>query len=193
MKRAAVPWLVQWWPRPSCFPPAAAPCSRAAGQQDPPARPGARRWPSGSAAPALAVGVGAASAREIDRLNIRVATALAMRRAIAAASLTRVPASPRRPYRILIDGLPLPEIGYAHEALVDGDAHCQSHRGRGHPRQDRARPPDAAARRAAPRLRLGDQRGLRHRGAPGRAPAAGPHPASPPHLRAARAADPVLF
>src|SRR6476619_565536 len=31
---------------------------------------------------ALAVGIGAASSREIDRLNIRVATALAMRRAI---------------------------------------------------------------------------------------------------------------
>ena len=32
---------------------------------------------------ALGFGVGAASSREIDRLNIRVATALAMRRAIA--------------------------------------------------------------------------------------------------------------
>ncbi len=30
------------------------------------------------------------------------------------------------PHRILIDGLPLPEIGFAHEALVDGDARCQS-------------------------------------------------------------------
>ena len=31
-----------------------------------------------------------------------------------------------RPYRILIDGLPLPESAIAHEALVDGDARCQS-------------------------------------------------------------------
>jgi ribonuclease HII len=27
---------------------------------------------------------------------------------------------------IIIDGLPLPEIGYPHEALVDGDALCYS-------------------------------------------------------------------
>lgn len=75
---------------------------------------------------ALAIGVGAASSREIDRLNIRVATALAMRRAIAhllhGARLDQAP----RSCRILIDGLPLPEIGYEHDALVDGDARCQS-------------------------------------------------------------------
>jgi ribonuclease HII len=71
----------------------------------------------------IAFGIGAASAHEIDRLNIRVATALAMRRAIA--RLIRRSVMPR-PYRILIDGLPLPEIGYPHEALVDGDARCQS-------------------------------------------------------------------
>ena len=29
-------------------------------------------------------------------------------------------------YRLVIDGLPLPEIGYPHEAVVDGDAHCYS-------------------------------------------------------------------
>ncbi len=86
-------------------------------------------WPSGS---------GAASAHEIDRYNIRVATAMAMRRAIAClirrSSLARFPLGQcgrgyldsGRSYRILIDGLPLPEIGYAHEALVDGDARCQS-------------------------------------------------------------------
>jgi ribonuclease HII len=71
----------------------------------------------------IAFGIGAASAHEIDRLNIRVASALAMRRAIA--RLIRRSALPK-PYRILIDGLPLPEIGYPHEALVDGDARCQS-------------------------------------------------------------------
>ena len=71
----------------------------------------------------IAFGIGAASAHEIDRLNIRVATALAMRRAIA--GLVRRSVLPQ-PYRIIIDGLPLPEIGYPHEALVDGDARCQS-------------------------------------------------------------------
>jgi ribonuclease HII len=71
----------------------------------------------------IAFGIGAASAHEIDRLNIRVATALAMRRAIARLIRRSVLS---QPYRILIDGLPLPEIGYPHEALVDGDARCQS-------------------------------------------------------------------
>jgi len=71
----------------------------------------------------IAFGIGAASAHEIDRLNIRVATALAMRRAIARLFLR---ANLGLPYYILIDGLPLPEIGYPHDALVDGDARCQS-------------------------------------------------------------------
>ncbi len=60
--------------------------------------------------------IGAASTREIDRLNIRRATALAMRRALArlgeAADV------------VLVDGLPVPELGMPHEAMVDGDAHC---------------------------------------------------------------------
>jgi ribonuclease HII len=75
---------------------------------------------------ALAFAVGAASSREIDRLNIRVATALAMRRAIARLVQQAPLAAGHTPHRILIDGLPLPEIGYAHDALVDGDARCQS-------------------------------------------------------------------
>ena len=73
---------------------------------------------------ALGYGVGAASSHEIDRLNIRVATALAMHRAIAA--LVRRALLAGRRYRIVIDGLPLPEVGYPHDALVDGDARCQS-------------------------------------------------------------------
>ena len=86
---------------------------------------------------ALAFGVAAASSREIDRYNIRVASAIAMRRAIAClirrSSLSRYPLGQLRVhhddglcYRIIIDGLPLPEIGYAHEALIDGDARCHS-------------------------------------------------------------------
>ena len=73
---------------------------------------------------ALGWAVGAASTGEIDRLNIRVATALAMHRAIGA--LLRCPALAGRPHRILIDGLPMREVGYPHDALVDGDARCQS-------------------------------------------------------------------
>lgn len=73
---------------------------------------------------AFSFGVGAASAHEIDRLNIRVASALAMRRAIRA--LLRAPTMTGRLHRIVIDGLPLPEVGYPHDALVDGDARCQS-------------------------------------------------------------------
>jgi ribonuclease HII len=61
---------------------------------------------------ALAFGIGAASAREIERLNIRRATAVAMRRA-----LSRLPFEPEL---LLVDGLPVPELG-AHRALVEGD------------------------------------------------------------------------
>lgn len=80
---------------------------------------------------ALAIAVAAASVREIDRLNIRRATALAMHRAVA-----RLVAGPRfrqqsldsgaTSYRILLDGLPMPECGFPHDALVDGDALCYS-------------------------------------------------------------------
>ena len=64
----------------------------------------------------LPFGVGAASAREIDRLNIRRATALAMRRA-----LLRLPPGTDA---VLIDGLAMAELGMAHEALVGGDRRC---------------------------------------------------------------------
>jgi ribonuclease HII len=72
----------------------------------------------------LGCAVGAASCHEIDRLNIRIASALAMRRAIIRL-LARLSPSGRQ-YRILIDGLPLPEVGFPHEALIEGDARCQS-------------------------------------------------------------------
>src|SRR4051794_41132774 len=73
---------------------------------------------------ALGIGLGAASVAEIDRINIRRATALAMRRALA--RLLRADALREHPVRILVDGFPCPELGWAHEALVDGDAHCLS-------------------------------------------------------------------
>jgi len=75
---------------------------------------------------ALGFGLGAASSREIDRYNIRVATAMAMRRAIARVFCRGPLSGDFSVCRIVIDGLPLPEIGYEHEALVDGDARCQS-------------------------------------------------------------------
>ncbi len=82
---------------------------------------------------ALALAVGAASCREIDRLNIRVASALAMRRAVRRvlvllrrAEPPAALADPAARYQVLIDGLPLPELGLPHDALVDGDALCDS-------------------------------------------------------------------
>ena len=67
---------------------------------------------------ALAIGVGAASVHEIDSLNIRRATILAMRRALDRLSV--------RPLYVLVDGVPCPELGCPHEAIIDGDALCHS-------------------------------------------------------------------
>jgi ribonuclease HII len=79
---------------------------------------------------ALCFALGAASAREIDRFNIRVASAIAMRRAIRRVMRILSTLYPQHgqseAVHIIIDGLPLPEIGYTHEALIDGDAHCAS-------------------------------------------------------------------
>lgn len=63
---------------------------------------------------AVSWAVAAASVREIDRFNIRRATALAFRRVLARLS-------PPVDY-ILVDGMEVPELGRAHEAIVDGDA-----------------------------------------------------------------------
>jgi len=64
----------------------------------------------------LRYAVAGASPREIDRWNIRRATALAMRRALdRLGDIDGV---------IIVDGLPLPEIGREHEAMVDADAKC---------------------------------------------------------------------
>ena len=67
---------------------------------------------------AVAVGVGAASVREIDRFNIRRATILAMQRALQRLGLV--------PAEVLVDGLWLPELGCPHDAIIDGDAVCHS-------------------------------------------------------------------
>ena len=69
---------------------------------------------------ALAIGIGAASVAEIDRLNIYHATHLAMRRAIARVA----------PYdHVLVDGLRIArfeEYVGPYTAIVDGDAICYS-------------------------------------------------------------------
>jgi ribonuclease HII len=67
---------------------------------------------------ALAVSVGAASAREVDALNVYHATVLAMRRALG-----RLPLAPDH---VLVDGLPLRTLGVPHTAVVGGDACCYS-------------------------------------------------------------------
>jgi len=67
---------------------------------------------------AFAIAVGAASVREIDRYNIRRASILAMERALHRLGFT--------PAWVLIDGLPCPELGCEHEAIIDGDARCHS-------------------------------------------------------------------
>lgn len=72
---------------------------------------------------ALAFGLGAASVREIARVNIRGATALAMRRALARCR-SRLAAD--AVFQVLIDGLPMPDLGTEHRAVVEGDAHCHA-------------------------------------------------------------------
>src|SRR2546430_14470239 len=52
------------------------------------------------------------------RLNTRRPAVLAMRRALARLAV--------RPDVVLVDGLPCPELGCPHQAIVDGDARCHS-------------------------------------------------------------------
>jgi ribonuclease HII len=67
---------------------------------------------------ALALSLGAASAREIDRFNIYHASVLAMRRALSRLSIA--------PQHVLIDGRPLRTLGVEHTAVIDGDDRCFS-------------------------------------------------------------------
>ncbi|MES2306916.1 MAG: ribonuclease HII [Gemmatimonadota bacterium] len=72
---------------------------------------------------ALAWGLGAASVREIATHNIRRATALAMQRAVLRCQ-RRLPAE--APFRLMVDGLAVPELGQPHQSLVKGDANCHA-------------------------------------------------------------------
>jgi ribonuclease HII len=67
---------------------------------------------------ALAVGIGAASVREIDRVNIYHAAVLAMRRALSRLRVT--------PDHVVVDGNPIRTLGVEHTAVVGGDACCHS-------------------------------------------------------------------
>ncbi len=60
-------------------------------------------------------GIGVATPAEIDALNIRQATLLAMRRAVAALAVP--------PTAALVDGNDPPDLDCPVEAIVDGDAH----------------------------------------------------------------------
>lgn len=59
------------------------------------------------------VALGAASVREIEEFNILRATRRAMQRALAALE--------QRPGHVVVDGLPVRELGWEHEAVVKGD------------------------------------------------------------------------
>lgn len=67
---------------------------------------------------ALDWALGAASVREIERLNIYQASVLAMRRALRRLKLA--------PNHVLIDGKPMRTLPIPHTAVVHGDARCFS-------------------------------------------------------------------
>ena len=67
---------------------------------------------------AVCYGIGAASVREIDRVNIYQATVIAMRRALGRLSAA--------PHHVLVDGKPFRTLEIPHTAIVDGDDVCYS-------------------------------------------------------------------
>ena len=67
---------------------------------------------------ALGVALGAASVREIDRINIYQASVLAMRRALARLPLT--------PDHVVVDGNRIRTLPVPHTAVIHGDSRCYS-------------------------------------------------------------------
>ena len=120
----------------------------------------------------LAWRIAAASTREIERLNVRAATIVAMRRA-----LDRLPVEADL---VLVDGRP--------SRTGRTSLHCGRrpqvplHRLRLDPGQGDARPAHAPARRAIPALRLGLEQGVSDSGAHGCDPATRPDAAPPRHV-----------
>jgi len=62
------------------------------------------------------IGIGAASVREIDRINFYQATVVAMRRALSRLGVA--------PNHVLVDGKPFRTLEIAHTAIVGGDDLC---------------------------------------------------------------------
>ncbi len=73
---------------------------------------------------ALAISMGAASCREIDKVNIYHATVIAMRRALIGLERKLKDECGELPHHILVDGKPIRTLGYTHTAIVRGDARC---------------------------------------------------------------------
>ena len=67
---------------------------------------------------AVAVGIGAASVREIDRLNILQASVLAVHRALRRLALS--------PDHVIVDGRTVRTYDFPHTAVVRGDSRCHS-------------------------------------------------------------------
>ena len=67
---------------------------------------------------ALAVGIGAASVREIDRLNILQASVLAVHRALRRLTV--------QPDHVVVDGRTVRTYSFPHTAVVRGDSRCHS-------------------------------------------------------------------
>jgi ribonuclease HII len=67
---------------------------------------------------AVAFAIGAASVREIERINIYQASALAMQRALGRLKVT--------PDHVVIDGRPMRTLAIPHTAVIHGDARCFS-------------------------------------------------------------------
>lgn len=95
------------------------PAELLAGIRDSKVLSAARRQALAEALPRhAAIGIGAASAAEIDWLNVLAATMLAMQRAVAAL--------PARPGAVLVDGNRLPSLPCPAETAVKGDANSLS-------------------------------------------------------------------
>jgi ribonuclease HII len=67
---------------------------------------------------AISVGIGAASVREIDRVNIYHANVIAMRRALRRLKV--------KPDHVVVDGKAIRTLEWEHTAIVGGDAKCYS-------------------------------------------------------------------
>ena len=109
---------------------------------------------------AACVGVGVASVAEIEAMNILQASFLAMRRAVAALAAPSGAGAGRRPHAAPGPPLPLPAGGRRRRPRPLDRRRLD--RRQGDPRRD-----DGCPFATVPRLRLGNQHGLRHAGACG--------------------------